>query len=184
MNTSQETTCISRPLLFFFLSTLSSEPGCQHFHFFLTRRSKTILLEINCSDPRETWGTASDAPTRKGSLEDSFIVNDERPVSRSVDARVGVKPLWPAAASWKQFLCCGLISWMPADNNNFQSLPTWAALPSPRCFKKSSRSCHQMLGAEIRGWGETSHSYRHRKSSGGPPYQELAFFVHEQQNLI
>lgn len=105
---SKQGTSTVRPLFLPSHSTGASEPGCQHFHFSLTHRNKTILLEINCWDPCETWGTASNTPSLKQSLEDSCTANGEQPVSRLAGAGVGVKPLWLAGTSWKQFLCCGL----------------------------------------------------------------------------
>lgn len=36
-------------------------------------------------------------------------------------------------ASWTPFLCRGLISRMPADNDNFRSRPSRVALQPPRC---------------------------------------------------
>lgn len=94
-------------------------------------------------------------------------------------------PAAPAACSrqLEALLCYRLISWMPADNDNFQSLPRWAAFWSPRCrgpFGRSPYFHHNIWGVK-HGESKPSSSVA---CSGARSLSCRTFLVHQQQNLV
>lgn len=79
-------------------------------------------------------------------------------------------PLGPGA-SWTRFLCRGLISQMPADNDSFRSRPTRAALRPPRCLFGRRFPSHPIFGSRTEGDGRraAAPSSTHAELCGQPP---------------